>query len=159
MLQKGFWTGLHKLQLFSASTCQVLKGKGPVFIGVSLGVAPVAYYFPVSGPSGSCFRTSGWTQLVKGEILQYSKSLNAIKNNCVLVEQSVHSVLLGDDDLKYTWQPGHFVYWKETPPEELSSTSLERPLWCTVNQPLCHQTPRRRLLDSHDTYKNVPNPD
>ena len=47
------------------------------------------------------------SQLIKGEILQYCKGLTAsIKNNHVLVEQSFHSVLVGDDDLKH-----HLATW------------------------------------------------
>lgn len=103
-----------------------------------------------------------YLQLVKGEILQHCKHLSAsIKNNQVLVEQSFHSALLGDDDLKhYTWQPGYFIYWKKIPPEELSSTSLERP----PNQILLINPCAAKLhgIDSwiHMTHlKNEQNPD
>ena len=53
-------------------------------------------------------------QLIKEEILQYYKGLIAsIKNNYVLVEQSFHSVLLGDKDLMiHILQPGDLIYWK-----------------------------------------------
>ena len=53
-------------------------------------------------------------QLMKGETLQYCKGLIAsIENNHASVEQSFHSVLQGDQDLKlHTLQPGDFVYWK-----------------------------------------------
>ena len=42
------------------------------------------------------------TQLIKGKRFQYCKCLIAsIKNNHVLVEQSFHSELSGDEDLKH----------------------------------------------------------
>ena len=41
-------------------------------------------------------------QMIKEEILQYSKDLIAsIKNNHALVKQSFHSALFGDEDLKH----------------------------------------------------------
>ena len=53
-------------------------------------------------------------QLIEGEILQYINGLIAsIKNNYALVQQSFHSVLLGDEDLKHhTLQPKDFIYCK-----------------------------------------------
>ena len=50
-------------------------------------------------------------QPTKGEILQYCKGLIAsIKNNHNLVEQSFHSALLGDEDLKHSpLQPGDCI--------------------------------------------------
>ena len=77
-------------------------------------------------------------QLIKGEILQHYKGLIIFtKNNHNLVEQSFHSVPLGDKHLKHhNLQPGNFIYWKKNPPEGLYSTSLERPLSSTANQPL-----------------------
>ena len=79
-------------------------------------------------------------QLIKGEILQYYKGLIAsIKNNHVLVEQSFHGVPLEDKDNKQcTLQSGDFVFWKRHL-QKNSSTSLERFLSGTLNQPLyCH---------------------
>lgn len=51
-------------------------------------------------------------QLIKGNILEYSKGLIAsIRNNHVLVEQSFPSVPLGNKDFRHhTLQPGDFVY-------------------------------------------------
>ena len=53
-------------------------------------------------------------QVIKGDILQYCKGLiSSIKNNHISIEQSFHSALLGDEDLKHhILQPGDFVYWK-----------------------------------------------
>lgn len=100
-------------------------------------------------------------QLIKAEILQYCKGLTgAVKSNHVLVEQSFHSVPSGNEDLKHhtlvvTWR----FHLLEKTPSELSSISLERPLSNTANQPLCHQTPRNRLLDSCDTPEESENSD
>ena len=47
----------------------------------------------------------------------------------------------------------------ETLPEGLTCTLLERSLSGTANQPLCHQAPENRLLDSHDTLKESTTPD
>ena len=51
-------------------------------------------------------------QLIEGVLLQYCKGLIAsIKNNHVLVEQSFHGALSGDEDLKHhTLQTGDFIY-------------------------------------------------
>ena len=56
-------------------------------------------------------------RLVKGKILQHYKSLIAYIYiyilNPVLVEQSFHSTLSGNEDLKYnTLQTGNFTDWK-----------------------------------------------
>lgn len=85
-------------------------------------------------------------QWIKGEMLPYCKDLIvSIKHKHVLVDQSFHSGLLGDKDLKHhTLQPRNFIFGK-TSPEELSPTSLERTLSSIANQALCHQIPR---LDS-----------
>ena len=76
------------------------------------------------------------TQMIKGEILQYCKDLIAsIKNNHSLVEQYFHSALLGDEGLKHhTLQPRYFIL-ENSPPEELSLTSLKSLLSGTANQP------------------------
>lgn len=77
----------------------------------------------------------------------------SIKNNCALVEQSFHSALLGDDNLKnHTLQPGDFVCWKRHLQKD-SSTLLERSFSGTTNQPSCHQTPGNRLLDSRNMQR------
>lgn len=39
-------------------------------------------------------------QLIKGDKLQYRKGLSSMKIHHVLVEQSFHSVLQGDEDLQ-----------------------------------------------------------
>ena len=64
-------------------------------------------------------------QLINGDILQYCKGLTAsIESNHTLVMFSQHA----------TWR---FHLLERTPPEGLPSTSLERPLSGTANQPLC----------------------
>ena len=70
--------------------------------------------------------TSFDPQLIKGEIFQHCKGLIAsIKNNYVLIEQSFHSVPLGDEDIKHhILQPGDFVYCKRV----LQKNSLQ-PHW------------------------------
>ena len=53
-------------------------------------------------------------QPIKGEIHQYCKGLIAsIKSKHALVEQSFHSMAMGDEDLKHhTLQTGDFISWK-----------------------------------------------
>ena len=98
-------------------------------------------------------------QPIKWEILQYYKVLiTSLKNNHVLVEQCFHNALSGDEDLKHLCNLEVFLLEK-TLPGGLSLTSLLRPLSGTANQPLCHQTPGKRLLDSYDTPKESPTPE
>ena len=54
------------------------------------------------------------SQLIKGDIFQHRKGLIAsIESNHILVEQSFHSVLPGDKDLKHhSLYLGIFAYWK-----------------------------------------------
>lgn len=77
-------------------------------------------------------------QLIK-DILQYCKGLIAsIKNNHALVEQSFYNTLPGDEDISITsCNPDIPCIGKDT--STLSSTSLERPLSGTVNQPCVAQ--------------------
>lgn len=53
-------------------------------------------------------------QLIKGDIFQCCKGIiRALDKKHALVEQSFHSVLLGDeDDRHHNLEPGDFVYWK-----------------------------------------------
>lgn len=55
-------------------------------------------------------------QLMERDTLQYSEGLNAsIKMNHVLVEQSFHRALEGDEGLRsHTFQPRDFIYRKDT---------------------------------------------
>lgn len=89
---------------------------------------------------------SSHPHLIKGDVLQICKGLiAAIKNNHTLVEQSSHSALPGDDNLKrHILQHGDFVYWKRHLQKDLTLSE-------TANQLLSHQTPGKRLLDSHNT--------
>lgn len=62
-----------------------------------------------------------------------------------MVEQSSHSALPGDNNLKHhILQHGRFCLLEKTPPERLD---LIRDCY----QLLSHQTPGKRLLDSHNT--------
>ena len=92
---------------------------------------------------------SFYTQLIRGEILQYCKGLIvSIKNNHVLIEQSFHSAPLGDENVKHhILQSGKFVYWKR----HLQKNSLQ-PCWKGPYQVLLtthvarnttNQTPRK----------------
>ena len=91
-------------------------------------------------------------QLINGEMLQYCKDLIAsIKDNHVLVEVCFHSVLLGDEASHFI--TGRFCLLNYTPPEKVSSILLERLLSAAAHQPLCHQTPRNRCLNSCDKPK------
>lgn len=70
----------------------------------------------------------------------------SIKNNSALIEQSSHSVPLGDEDLKCHTCNQQILSLekkkkkKKTPLEEPSSITLESLLSGTANQSLCHQT-------------------
>ena len=70
--------------------------------------------------------TPFYLHLIKGDTLQSCKCLiTSLENNhALVVEQSFHSALSGDEDLKYhTLQHGNFVYWKD-----LSKKTLQ-PQW------------------------------
>ena len=71
-----------------------------------------------------------------------------------MVDQSFHSALSRNEDLKHhSLQPRDFTIGK-IPPAEVSSTYVERPISGTANQHLCHETPRnRQTLDSYNIPK------
>ena len=85
---------------------------------------------------------------------QYCKILIvSIEINHILIEHPSQCILR-------RWRPeaSHLATWKfclleKIPPKVFSSTSLEWPLSGTANQPLGHQTPTNRLMDSHNTPK------
>ena len=91
---------------------------------------------------------------IKGEVSQYYKGLiTSIKNNHVLIEQFFHNVPLRGEDLKRHTSQLEILLIRKDIWRSFSSTSLERSLSDTANQPLCCQTPGRRLLDSYNTLK------
>ena len=102
------------------------------------------------------------SKLIKGEILYYYKHLIIlIKSNHILLDQSFHSALSRDEDLKHhSLQPGDFIYWKR----DLQKRSPQ-PGWKGLFQALLTDTCATKLqgidrLWIHITYlKKAPNPD
>lgn len=94
--------------------------------------------------------------MVKGDKLKYCKGLIAsVGNHHALVEQSFHSVLCRDKDLKHK----EFHLLEKTCPERLSSTLLERPVSGTVNQPCAAKLQRINPWIHVSHLQKAPKPD
>lgn len=104
--------------------------------------------------------TSFDPQLIKGKILQYCKCLViSIENNYALVEQSFHSVLPGNEDLKYhALQPEDFIYWKRHLQEDSLQPHWEAPCQVLLTDPCTAklQEIASWILTSH--LKKAPQP-
>lgn len=75
-----------------------------------------------------------------------------------LAEQSFHSTLLGDQRLKHHLATQRFHLLEKASPKITVFNSVRNASSGTASQPLCFQTPRNRLLDSHVTPKESTKP-
>ena len=79
-------------------------------------------------------------QLINGDTLQYHKGLTAsIKNSHALVEQSFHSMLLGNEDLKQhawvaPWPSGSVCLFHFSGPRFVSLDPGHRPIHHSSSQ-------------------------
>lgn len=90
-------------------------------------------------------------QLIKEDKTQYCKDLIAlIPNSHALKEQSFHSALSGEENLKHhTFQPGDFIYWKRHLESPLSDPNRKRHtlhLWQEVTLLYYHRKEEERFF-------------